>query len=367
MRTINHPRPLGVLLALLLLAPLASVRSAPSPAEPPLSSWTKLPDPVFSGQFIASDPSLILDPAGTGYRMSYTCFDFDPTVPFDPATTHAAICQATSPDGVAWTEIPTSDPVDQIAGITLRPTPDTWAENLEASFLLSLPDGDELLYFSGYRQEGDPAMGFPAALAVARSTDGGQTFARVGDDPIIAPTLGGPDNDAVYSPAIVPYEDGYAMVYAAHCYTRCDAGSGGPGVRLLAAVSPDGLTWTKRPAPVLEALPELPWTRDGVAEPALVLAPDGSYYLFFTALRDADRVIGLARSNSPFGPWEVAPDPILTPSTSPDAFDAGGVLAPDVRIEGDTARMWFLGTSREEDFAIGYAETAWPFWPTAER
>ncbi len=335
----------------------AQLASSTTAAATP-STWTKRPDPVFNGQFVASDPSLIRD--GDGYRMSYTCFDFDLTPAFDPDTTRAAICQATSVDGVHWREFATADPAEPILGLTLRGEPGSWAEHLEGSFLLETEDGDELLYFSGYRHDGDPALGFPAALAVARSTDGGRTFARVGADPILAPTPGGYDNDAVYSPAIVPYADGSGMVYAGHCYTRCDNGL---GVLLLAATSPDGLTWTKRDAPVLEALPDLPWTRDGVAEPALIQGPDGVYYLFFTALRDADRMIGLARSDSPFGPWEVAPDPILTPSNSPDAFDTAGVLAPDVRIEGDLARMWFLGTSREDDFAIGYAEAAWPFWP----
>lgn len=357
----RSPRIAASLLLMLLLPTLASAQPRSSTGDPMISVWTKRPGPVFAGQFIASDPSIVRD--GGGYRMSYSCFDFDLAAAFDPDTTRAAICQATSEDGIDWREIATADPSEDIAGLTLRGEPGTWAEHLEGSFLLRPGDGAELLYFSGYRHDGNPALGFPAALAVAQSTDGGRTFARIDPDPILAPTPGGYDNDAVYSPAIVPFDDGYVMVYAGHCYTRCDDG---PGVRLLAATSPDGLVWTKRDAPVLEALPDLPWTRDGVAEPALLLAPDGRWHLFFTALRDADRVIGLARADSPFGPWRVAPDPILTPSSSPDAFDFAGVLAPDIRIEGDTARMWFLGATPEEDIAIGYAEAPWPFWPDSE-
>lgn len=357
------PRTLCLALILVLFPVVVSAHAGQSAAngDPNFAGWTKRPAPVFSGQFIASDPSILRDEAGSaGYRMAYTCFDFDLTAAFDPETTRSAICQAISPDGIAWREVAAAGPSEEIAGLTLRGDPGSWAEHLEVSFLLRPAEGPELLYFSGYRHGGDPALGFPAALSVAQSTDGGRTFTRVDPDPILAPTPGGYDNDAVYSPAIVFFEDGYAMVYTGHCYTRCDDG---PGVRLLGATSPDGLTWTKRDAPVLETLPELPWTRDGVAEPALIFAPDGRFYLFFTALHDADRVIGVAWADSPFGPWKVALDPILTPSTSPDAFDAAGVLAPDVRIEGDSARMWYLGVSPEEDYAIGYAETPWPFWP----
>jgi hypothetical protein len=81
---------------------------------------------------------------------------------------------------------------------------------------------------------------------------------------------------------------------------------------------------------------------------------------FFSGLRDEERRIGIARGETPFGPWNVNPEPIVIPSG--DGFDRAGVLAPDVRLEGDTVRMWFLGMTPEEDIAIGYTETAWPLW-----
>jgi predicted GH43/DUF377 family glycosyl hydrolase len=322
----------------------------PARGEGVWATWTMWPDPVFEGQYIASDPSLVQDSGR--YRMIYTCFNLDPSQPFDPETTRAAICEATSDDGFAWTNVPADGPIE---GLVLSGREGAWDEHLEGSFILPW-NGGFLLYYSGYRHEGVPAMGFPAALAVARSSDG-VAFERVGDEPILAPTPGGYDNDAVYSPVILPYEGGLAMLYAGHCYTDCDLGYGNT---LLAATSPDGLTWTKRAEPLLEALPEVPWARDGVAEPGLLLGPDGAYYLFFTGLRDEERRIGIARGETPFGPWEVDPDPIVVPSE--DGFDRAGVLAPDVRLEGDTVRMWYLGMTPEEDIAIGYAETSWPLW-----
>jgi predicted GH43/DUF377 family glycosyl hydrolase len=312
--------------------------------------WDKRAEPVFEGQYLASDPAIVRD--GELYWMFYTCFSLDPTVAFDPATTRAAICEATSRDGIAWSNVPADGPIE---GLVLTGREDSWDQDLEGSFAVRR-DGEYLLYYSGYRHRGHPAQGFPAALAVARSTDGG-TFARVQDGPVLTPTPGWHDNDAVYSPTIVEHGDELVMVYAGHCYTRCDVT---PGVALLAATSPDGLHWTKHPIPVLQALPDLSWTRDGVAEPALLQGPDGLYHLFFTGLRDADRLIGVARGETPFGPWEVNPDPIVVPAAT--GFDRAGVLAPDVRIEGETVRMWFLGATPEEDIAIGYAEATWPLW-----
>lgn len=331
-------RTLIAVITSLVLALPAHAATAQSSAE-----WSKRPEPIFTGQFIASDPAVIRD--GALYRMFYTCW-FPGEERFS-----AAICQATSDDGEHWANVQVDGAFE---GVVLMGRDGEWDEHLEASFAVKR-DGEYLLYYSGYRHEGVPAMGFPAALAVARSTDGVH-FERVEDGPIIQPTPGWLDNDAVYSPAIIEHEDQLLMVYAGHCYTSCDAGY---GVSLLSASSNDGIHWIKHTEPVLQAVAGIDWTRDGVAEPALV-ETDGDFYLFFTGLDGDARVIGIARSAEPFGPWEVAPDPIITPS--PDGFDAGGVLAPDVRIEGDLARMWFLGVALDEVIAIGYAEAPFPFW-----
>ncbi|CAN5488368.1 hypothetical protein BH09CHL1_BH09CHL1_20130 [soil metagenome] len=308
------------------------------------SAWEKHAEPVFSGELIASDPAVLLD--GDLYRMFYTCWI--------PGEDHfrSAICQATSDDGFEWTNIPSEGPIE---GLVLRGRDGEWDEHLEASFVVKRTN-EYLLYYSGYRNEGVPAMGYPAALAVARSIDGIH-FERVEDGPVIQPTPGWLDNDAVYSPTIYEDDGQLVMIYAGHCYTTCDAGY---GVNLLGARSNDGVHWTKETRPVLQAVDGLEWTRDGVAEPGIVVGPDGLLYLFFTGLLDEQRAIGVARSESLLGPWDVLPDPIITPSD--DGFDAGGALAPDVHVEGNLARMWFLGFDTAGDISIGYAEAEWPFW-----
>lgn len=322
-----------------------------SPSDAPYAlSFEKLQQPVFTGQYIASDPAIIVE---DGFlRMFYTCFVV-PETGFVPEDVRAGICSATSPDGLSWTEVDSGNP--NTLGLVLRGIEGSWQENLEASFAIKV-EGTYLLYFSGYETEGDPAMGFPAKLAVASSTDGVH-FVRVSDEPILEPTPGWYDNNAIYSPAITIAGDHLVMVYAGHCYTQCDVGW---GVTLLGATSGDGLTWTKLDQPVLQGQAlGLDWTKDGVGEPALLFLPNGEWLLYFTSLQDATREIGLASGPTPFGPWTVVDEPILRPT--PGLFDEGGVLAPFVLLENDTVRMWYLGqTLGEESFAIGYAEAPAP-------
>lgn len=315
-------------------------------APTPWPIWEKQPTPVYSGQFmVASDPTVIDE--GDFYRMVYTCIDF---LRDQPRTT---LCQAISSDGLEWQPI---DSGEALEGVILRGREGGWDENLEGAYLIKQAD-EYWLYYSGYRENGVPVKGFPAALALAISTDGVQ-FERYQAEPILEPTEGWYDHDAIYSPVIVPYNDGWLMIYVGHCYTRCEVGS---GITLLAATSEDGIRWEKRPDPVLSAMPDtLPWTRDGLAEPALIIEADGSVTLFFSGVRDSKHTLAMARSVSPYGPWEVSPEPILQPTEG--GFDEGGILAPMVLLEAGLARMWYLGVEPVEAgeyYHIGYAEAIW--------
>lgn len=331
-----------IALVVFLLASIAPVRGVAQWAN-----WSTGPEPVFRGQYPAvGDPGVIRE-AGI-YRMFYTCYD--------PNRQGPVICEATSTDGLSWKNV---DVGGEVHGRLLDSRPGNWDEHHEGCF--AVRRGSEyLLYYSGYRDSGGIAKGFPASLAAARSSDG-KNFVRVSDGPVLSPTDGGYDNDAVYSPTIIDYEGGLLMIYVGHCYSKCDKGA---GAFLLAATSQDGISWTKRAEPVLQASDTIWWMKNGVAEPALVRAPDGSYYLFLTgALGDDEKkVIGVARSSTPFGPWDINPDPIVTPSkgSAPGTYRESGVLAPTVIIEGDRARMWFFGFNKKPEMAIGYAEARLP-------
>ena len=143
---------------------------------------------------------------------------------------------ATSPDSMTWSAISSLTVSTATAnGDVLRGRPGMWDENLETPLLMKTLSG-YMLYYSGYRDATSPAglgKGFPASLGLATSRDG-LTFTRAQSDPVLAPTPGTFDADAIYSPDIIPYQSGYLMVYAGHCYKDCP---GAPGVRILGATS----------------------------------------------------------------------------------------------------------------------------------
>lgn len=308
---------------------------------PGWSSWTKRTRPIHSGPHsLVGDPSVIRD--GDRLRMAYTCYD--------TAHNGPSICQATSTDGLTWTDTQPSGPP---AGLMIRPRPGKWDDTHETPLLLR-HNGEDLLYFSGYRDRGGFFKSFPAHLGLATSRDG-INFERVSDGPILSTSPGGYDADAIFSPSIVAHEGELIMVYSGYCFDTCTREK---GVYLMAATSHDGRSWTKRETPILSKT-DFPSTSDGIAETALVKGPDGMFYLFTSLLYGKNgHEIGIARSNSPYGPWDIAPAPII--AKSPGGFDAVGPIAPSVLIEDGKARMWFHGFSHRSTIEIGYAEAAWP-------
>lgn len=186
-------------------------------------------------------------------------------------------------------------------------------------------------------------------------------FERIQDSPVVSPTPGGFDCDATFSPAVIEHDGVLHMLYAGHCALREDSIPAGREPRILGATSGDGVSWIKHAEPVLRADPSVEWMRLGVAEPGIVQGPDGIFYLFFTAMQltpSYTKKIGLAWGPSPFGPWTIAPTPIV--EADEDAWDRE-CLAPSVRIEGDVVRMWYLGAREYEvKAAVGYAEANWP-------
>ena len=313
------------------------------------ATWSSHGPPVWEGWAIAADPTVIRD--GDDYRMVYTAWL--------PERDRALLGGAVSGDGLLWNHATPVDAENPVS-VALDGVEGAWDAQLETAFALER-DGEILLYYSGYADpEPDPFV--PAAdLGLARSTDGIH-FTRLGPDPILVRTPGWYDNDAIYSPAVVWWGDRAWMVFAGHCWAECTEVE--PGLRILGATSDDGIAWSKHPDPVAEGpAMGLGWATAGVAEPALVHAPDDLFYLFFSAFSGEDGeevVIGVARAPHPFGPWDVNPTPVVATS-DPTGWEGTEVIAPDVLIEDDRVRLWYHGLqSSPEDFRVGCAEAPWP-------
>ncbi|SDD53823.1 hypothetical protein [Ruegeria marina] len=297
----------------------------------------------FRGTVIASDPSIV--EIGSGYRMFYT--------DLDTRRGRTVIATAVSTDGLDWTTEGRDKGVD---GLVMAGEDGRWDENVESAAVVKSGDTWSL-YFSGYRDRGNPFKGFPAALFLATSTDG-RNFQRVSDDPVLAPTKGWYDNDAIYSPTILRDGGTYYMIYVGHAYTDTSKiGTG--GVFLLAAESPDGRNWTKLETPIARPGQFSDWRADGIAEPYLVKQGPGKFLLFFTGLSGERRAIGVAQGATPLGPFKFGSTPIIEPGAR-GAQDEHQVLAPAAVLTGNKLTIWYLAANSKEMLTIGKSEGTVP-------
>jgi predicted GH43/DUF377 family glycosyl hydrolase len=310
-------------------------------------SWAKFikaSEPVLNPQWhVAGDASVIK--FRNKYLMYYSCID--------KSDDHLTICLATSLDGYSWARFKNGNKTE---GRILKHHT-TWSDAEETSFAFKVGDYI-LLWFAGYHHK-PGSFNYPSYFGIAASADGANFYYPV-PHPILAPTAGSLDEDAIYSPSVISHKGMYYMIYSGFCFSSAKCQVKKDKVSILGATSTDVVHYKKRAKPVLEAQSGLPWMNKGVAEADLVQGPDKYFYLFFTAIDDSDRKrIGVARSVSPFGPWEVNPLPILETSVG-DAFDNKEVVAPSVLIENDKVRLWYSGFQTSGYIRIGYAEATWP-------
>ena len=108
-------------------------------------------------------------------------------------------------EGIGFAETPVDDPVtwrEHPASPVLRPRADNWEGNLlNQPRVVPLTDERWLMYYTGW---GSPGAGTTWALGLAESRDGGLTWARCGEDPILERGgPGAPDEGAAVVPSII--------------------------------------------------------------------------------------------------------------------------------------------------------------------
>jgi beta-xylosidase len=304
--------------------------------------FKKQPEPVWKGVFTAGDPSVIRD--GDTLRMYYSSLLVSPTEKL-------LIAGAKSRDGINW--IPSNNILGN-ESVALDINSNEWDNHLEAVTVLK--QGNETwMYYCGYPKEADVAgtIVAEAEIGLAKSIDN-INFTRTFSDPILnLGSINSKDANALFSPTMIKEGNTYYMLYVGYCIENCSPAF----IGILGATSTDGKTWTKLTQPIISGTDfDLEWAQV-IKEPALVKGPDGIFYLFISG----DKFIGVARSNNILGPYEVYPDPILKIDYE---WESTSVIAPSVLIENNKVRMWYMGviaSGTGADFAIGYAESDFPF------
>lgn len=305
-------------------------------------NFTKQAEPVWQGVTTAADPSVIRD--GDTLRMYYSSLLTD-------HTEKLVIAGAKSVDGINW--IPANN-IENEESVALDINAGEWDNHLEAVSIIR-QGGETWMYYCGYEEEAGVAGTIVAEgqIGLAVSTNN-KSFTRSFTDPILSLGItNAKDANALFSPTVIKEGNTYYMLYVGYCIENCTPAF----IGILGATSTDGETWTKLSQPIINGTDfNLDWA-EVIKEPAIVKGPDNIFYLFISG----DTSIGIARSNSILGPYEVYPDPILKKEYDWEEYS---VIAPSVIIENNKVRMWYMGvvvSGTGADFAIGYAESDFPF------
>jgi predicted GH43/DUF377 family glycosyl hydrolase len=109
------------------------------------------------------------------------------------------------------------------------------------------------------------------------------------------------------------------------------------------ATSADGIRWTKNPAnPVFTPSPDLPWERERVTACQVVKLRDW-YVMFYIGFRDIEHAqIGIARSRDGITGWQRHPaNPIVR--SGADSWDHDACYKPFAVFDGRQWLLWYNG------------------------
>ena len=322
--------------------------SPTSPDNPVGELFIKHSEPVWSGNLLAGDPSIIR--IDDKLLMYYTTLIITGDGDGDnPNNLQILIGVAESFDGINWEF---ANPLTFGESIALENNVTSWDRILETAFAIQIED-EVFLYYTGYSEEADGVNRIVAEGKIGLATsDDGLTFGRNSDAPLLLPDREF-DVDGLFSPTIVEHEGIFYMIYTGWSLDL-------HGFGLFGATSEDGINWTKQ-GELLIKESNVSWALDNPRESELVAGPDGLFYLFFTNdVAQNESAIGLARSEHPFGPWDVYQEPLIFKTKD---WEESGLIAPAVLIEDEQIKMWYMAeTGGFSKFFIGYAEIEFPEW-----
>ena len=254
---------------ILLTLSLLFLASFPALAQPALD-WEReglTVDVDLSRRLSSLAPTKVIALADGSYRLYYRAGD---------GWTFADTRSATSADGVNWLEE---------SGVRLRHGALGGVDNVDAIIhdVVSLPDGRLRAYYQGFDTTSSNNRN---RIIGAASEDEGLSW--VPEQVCVQP--GGLDDGVwVMSPSVVELASGpykYRMYYAGSTDRTV--------VKILSAVSEDGLSWTKEGV-VLE--PGGIYDTVSAADPQVLALPDGRYRMFYTGNDGSQRWILSATSS----------------------------------------------------------------------
>jgi hypothetical protein len=203
------------------------------------------------------------------------------------------------------------------------------------------------MYYTGWGFRGAPGS-TSWALGLAESFDGGTTWRRAGEEPVLE--RGGPgssDAGGACVPTLMRVGDRWMMWYTAGVIDT----AGRTLIHLCLATSDDGLRWRKHPDKPVLGDDFSDGAKRCVTSRCCVRLDEGVFRMWYShakpdyRIRYAESLDGVT--------WERSPvEPALGPSPSP-AWDDTMVEYPEVDVVDGVFRLWFCGNNFG---SVGYAE-----------
>jgi predicted GH43/DUF377 family glycosyl hydrolase len=123
------------------------------------------------------------------------------------------------------------------------------------------------------------------------------------------------------------------------------------------ATSPDGLHWARYPNnPIMTPIPGS-WEKEGLYEP-VVLYDGVSFRMWYSANSSIDTAsTGYAVSSDGINWTRYPGNPIMRPGPA-GSWDAAEADVASILLEGTTYKMWYIGSSGNFNYRIGYATSS---------
>jgi predicted GH43/DUF377 family glycosyl hydrolase len=238
---------------------------------------------------------------------------------------------ATSIDGITWVKH---------KGPVMRPgDPGDWDSALVALGSVLWNGTAFLMWYGG----SNPTTYENGAIGLATSTNG-TSWVKYPGNPVLTSTPGGYDSDYIAGPYVINLNPTFEMWYTGRNVT---GQTPGPFNNILLATSNDGISWIKRPYPVLTPSPiSTDWDSGGVYSPSVIY--DGKNFgLWYSGLNQSALVPRIGFATSPDGAtWtRSSNNPILVPGP-PGSWDGAGVeQSSPVAANGNFFLYYDGGTS----------------------
>jgi predicted GH43/DUF377 family glycosyl hydrolase len=258
--------------------------------------------------------------------------------------------------GIGFAVADVSDPLtwkEHPASPVIKPRADNWeGDMLNQPRVVKVTDTHWRMYYTGWGFKG---KGTNWAMGLAESFDGGVTWKRYQDDPIMdRDGDDSPDGGGACVPMVVRVGEQWMMWYTAGQLSA----AGNQNIHLCLATSDDGIKWKKHPGNPVLTDDFSDNAKRSVTSRCYVRHEEGVYRMWYSFAKPnyqiyyAESLDGIDWERGPIGP--VLP----CAGVGGPEWDAEMVEYPEVQIVDGQWRMWFCGNGfGTVGFARGEVDT----------